>query len=177
LDDRLVLGEQGLAGELGHITVLPDGPMCGCGHRGHLEAIASGTGIARHVAEQLAAGRHSVLTLDPLPTSKDIALAAANGDDLCVEAMNRAGLFLGRAMADFLHIFNPTAIIIGGGVSRSGPSLFDPMREAIARHVISPQYLKGLVIATAALGDDAGLLGTLAMARLQHNERQLIPDD
>ena len=68
-------------------------------------------------------------------------------------------------------------IIMGGGVSRSGPLLINPMREAISKGVISPQYLQDLVIAPAALGDDAGLLRTLAMARMQNLERQLIPDD
>ena len=177
LDDRLVLGERGLAAELGHITVIPDGPLCGCGHRGHIEAIASGTAIARYVAQELANGRCSTLKMDPPPTARDISHAAAEGDELSIEALTRAGKYLGQMIADYLHIFNPTMIIMGGGVSRSGPLLINPMREAINNGVISPSYLQDLVIAPAALGDDAGLLGTLAIARMQNLEHQLVPDD
>ena len=103
LDDRLVLGERGLAAELGHITVIPDGPLCGCGHRGHIEALSSGTAIARYVSEQLAEGRKSIIKPDPHPTARDVSFAAANGDELAIEAMTRAGKFLGQMIADYLH--------------------------------------------------------------------------
>ncbi len=164
MDDRLVLGYHGLAAELGHITVLPDGPICGCGHRGHLEAVASGTAIARYVGEQLAEGVPSSLSKIANPTGHDISLAAGQGDELAVSALARSGTFIGYALADYLHIFNPSIIILGGGVTKSGPFLMEPLRKAIAERVISPEYLNGLVITNAALGDDAGLLGALALA-------------
>lgn len=163
-DDRLLLGVHGLAGELGHVTVLPDGPMCSCGHRGHLEALSSGTAIARYVAEQIAQGVPSSLTEFASPTGRDISLAAEQGDPLAKSAFTRAGSFVGYALGDYLHIFNPSIIILGGGVSRSGPLLLEPLRAAMAERVISPEYLHGLVIATAQLGDDAGLMGALALA-------------
>ncbi len=162
-DDNLLLGAHGLAGELGHVTVIPDGPICGCGHRGHLEAVASGTAIGRYVVEQLARGVPSVLSQFNPPTGLDISMAAEQGDALAKEVLARAGTFVGYALADYLHIFNPSIIILGGGVSRSGPFFLDPLRAAVAEHVISPEYLQGLVITTAALGDDAGLLGSLAL--------------
>jgi glucokinase len=177
MDDRLLLGQSGLATELGHVTVDPNGPACGCGHRGHLEAMASGTAIARYTSEQLAAGRKSILPCDPPPTAKTISEAAKAGDALAIEAYQRAGNYLGRAIGDYLHIFNPSIVILGGGVINSGALILDPVRNALKVDELSPQYLKDLIITTAMLGDDAGLLGTLAMARLQNLERQLIPDD
>jgi len=163
-DDRLLLGAHGLAAELGHVTILPDGPLCGCGHRGHLEAIASGTAIARYVAEQLAQGVPSSLSELANPTGRDISMAAELGDPLAKSALARAGTFIGYALANYLHIFNPSIIILGGGVSKSGPLLIEPLRAALAERILSPEYLQGLVITTAELGDDAGLMGALVLA-------------
>jgi glucokinase len=167
-DDRLLLGNYGLAAEIGHVTVDPNGPMCGCGHRGHLEAFASGTAIARYAAEQLAQGVPSSLSELREPTARDISMAAEKGDPLAKSALARAGTYMGRALADYLHLFNPSIIILGGGVSRSGPLLIEPLRAAINEAILSPEYLHGLVITTAALGDDAGLLGALALAQTVH---------
>jgi len=164
VNDQLLQGQRGLAGEFGHVTVMQDGPLCGCGQRGHLEAVASGTGIAHWVAEQLAAGEPSVLSGNPKPAAKEIGQAAADGDALCVRAFARAGYFMGQGLANFLHLLNPSIVILGGGVSRSGALLMDPLHASLRQHVISPEYLNGLVITTATLGDDAGLMGALALA-------------
>ena len=164
-DDRLLLGAHGLAGEIGHTTVLPNGPACSCGQRGHLESVASGTAIARYVTEQLAQGVPSSLSELSKPTGRDISMAAEQGDPLAKAALARAGTFIGHSLADFLHIFNPSIIILGGGVSRSGPFLIEPMRAALLEKILSPEYMHDLVITTAALGDDAGLLGALALAQ------------
>ena len=165
VDDRLLLGVDGLAAELGHVTVLPDGPMCGCGKRGHLEAVASGTAIAHWVEEQIAAGKPSSLPSKQTLTARDVGMAAAQGDPLSVEALARAGAFLGQALAGFIHTFNPSIIIIGGGVSLSGDFLMKPIQDCLKEMVISPQYLEGFVLETSALADEAGLLGALALAR------------
>lgn len=162
-NDHVLLGVRGLATEVGHITVLPDGPMCGCGQRGHLEALASGPAIARYVQEQLAAGAESSLQGRASLSARDVSAAAAEGDALAIEALARAGGFIGRALADFLHLFNPSIVIFGGGVSFSGPLLFDAVRESLHKHVMDQSYLKDLVITNAELGDDAGLLGALAL--------------
>jgi glucokinase len=166
IDDRMLLGAHGIAAEMGHVTVIPDGPMCGCGQRGHLEAVGSGTAIGRYVAEQLAQGVPSSLSEIVNPTGRDISEAAEHGDPLAKAALGRAGTHIGHAIANFLHIFNPSMIILGGGVSRSGPFLLEPLRAGIAERIISPEYLHGLVITTAELGDDAGLLGAVALAEL-----------
>jgi glucokinase len=176
LDDRLVLGARGLAAEIGHVTVVPNGPLCGCGKRGHLESVASGTAIARWMREQVASGLSSTLSGKEIITAKDVAEAADQGDALAVQAMTQAGTFMGVALADYMHIFNPTMVILGGGVSRSGPNYMDPMKEALRTHVISPQYLENLEISLAALGDDAGLLGTLELARMQYQKLHPVDD-
>lgn len=168
-DDQLLVGASGLAAEMGHVTILPDGPLCGCGHRGHLEALSSGTAIANYVTEQLAQGVPSSLSRTHTPTAREISMAAEQGDPLAKSAVTRAGSYLGLGLANYLHIFNPSIVIFGGGVSRSGPLLFEPMRAALAEHVLSPEYLQGLTITTAGLGDDAGLLGALAYAEMDDN--------
>ena len=165
IDDRLLLGQRGLAAELGHITVLPGGPLCACGHRGHLEAVASGTAIARWVQDEMAHGAVSSLPANQPLTAKRIAQAAQAGDELAIAALRRAGDFVGQATADFLHIFNPSIVIIGGGVSRSGSFFMDPLRQSLQEHVLTPQYLENFQLSVAALGDEAGLMGALALAR------------
>ena len=164
-DDRLLLGEHGLATELGHVTILPDGPMCSCGQRGHVEAICSGTGIANYVVDEIQKGTPTRLPAQPRPTSKEIAQAARDGDPLAMAAMNRAASFLGLALANYLQIFNPSIIILGGGVTRSGDVFFTPMKAAMHKYIMDPAYFKDLTITTAALGDNAGLLGALALAQ------------
>jgi glucokinase len=165
IDNQLLLGERGLAAELGHITVIPDGPLCGCGQRGHLEAITSGPAIARWVEQELSQGIPSSLPIDKPLTAKDISQAATNGDELSRAALARAGTYLGIAIADYLHIFNPSIVIIGGGVSQSGDYFLDPLRAAMNEHVLSIQYVENLTLTVAALGDDVGLMGALALAQ------------
>ena len=166
IQDRLLVGSNGLAAEVGHITVLPNGPLCGCGHPGHLEAMSSGTGIANYVKRQLASGRPSILAdLDEIPTARSIAQAAKQGDELAIEAFQIAGDYLGRAIADLLHLYNPTIVILGGGVTKAGEFLMAPVRRSLTASVISPMYLENFTLTTARLGDQVGLVGALALAR------------
>jgi glucokinase len=167
INDRLLQGYHGLAGELGHTTVQVDGPICGCGKRGHLEAFSSGTGIERFVAEQLKAGRKSILSADKKNSAYDISEMAKQGDALSIEAYQLAGKYLGIGVANFLHSFDPSVVIFGGGVSRSGPLLFDSFEASLKEHVIHPRYLDNLVITRVELGDDSGLLGARALAELK----------
>jgi glucokinase len=169
IEDRLLEGQHGLAAELGHVTVdaNPDAPLCGCGFRGHLESFSSGTGIEHYVADELASGRASSLT--GKPSAREIAGAANAGDELARAAYARAGRYLGIGVASYLHIFDPSIVILGGGVSMSGALLFEPFEVSLHERVFHPQYLNGLVIAKAELGDDGGLLGALALARMKTN--------
>jgi glucokinase len=165
MDDRLILGEHGLAAELGHVTVVPEGPLCGCGQRGHLEAVASGTAIARYVAEKLALGYPSSLASLTNPTAKDVSIAAEKGDELAIRALHHAGTYIGYALADFLHMLNPAIVILGGGVSRAGALLIEPLKAALPERIMNRAYVDNLIITTCALGDNAGLMGALALAR------------
>lgn len=166
INDQLMVGANGLAAEVGHTTVLPDGPLCGCGFPGHLEAMSSGTGIANYVKRELAAGRESILTGREEPVSaRTIAAAAREGDALSIEAFDQAGKFLGRAIADLLHLFNPTIVILGGSVIKAGELIMAPARRALNASVISPMYLEDFTLTTAKLGDQVVLVGALALAR------------
>ena len=166
-NNELLQGSRGMGAELGHMTVLADGPLCGCGQHGHIEAISSGTAIARYVKEQIDGGQKSTLRSHPNLTTVQIADAALIGDPLAKSAFDRAGYYLGIAVANFLAIFDPSIVVFGGGVSQVGDLLFKPFEESLHSHVFHPHYLDDLVITKAALGDDAGLLGALALARMK----------
>jgi len=165
LGDRLVLGERGLATELGHVTVLPDGPLCPCGQYGHLEAVAAGPAIARWTEAQIISGEASCLPAGQPLTAKLVGEAANTGDQLAIRALEHAGHWIGLALANYLHIFNPAAIVLGGGVTRSGEYLLGPLRQALKKYALSEYYLDGLTLATATLGDEVGLTGALILAR------------
>jgi glucokinase len=171
IDDQLLLGVRGLAAELGHVAVQPDGPLCSCGKRGHLEALASGTAIARWVEQELSQGAGSILPHDQPITTKMVAQAAKKGDELAIAALTRSGTIIGKALANYLHIFNPSIVIIGGGVSQSGSLLLEPMRAAMCEQVLSEEYVENLTLTTAALGDEAGLMGALAIVRSTYPDK------
>ncbi len=158
---RLLLGRQGLAAELGHITLWPEGPRCSCGGRGHLEALASGPALVRRAKEALAQHPESLLNgIAPL-TGEAIAQAARQGDALAQEILAEAGRWVGLALADLCHIFNPERIVLGGGVAQSGPWLWQALEASLAAHLMNARYRPAVV--PAALGDQAGLLGGLAL--------------
>jgi glucokinase len=165
VNGQLLLGASGLAGEMGHVTVLPDGPICSCGRRGHLEALASGPSIASWVKEQLQSGVTSNLPKGIPLSARQIAAAAVSGDRLAQAAFERAGTYLGEALANFINILNPSAVILGGGVSRSGELLLAPIRKVLQRQVYSHHFLNKLKLTSSVLGDEAGLLGALALAQ------------
>lgn len=168
-NNQLVEGSNGLAAELGHITVLPEGPTCSCGKQGHLEAISSGTAIVEFINQMIIKGEKSVLEGSKNLSAFDVAEAARAGDQLAIHAYSRAGFYLGQALASFIHMLNPSVIILGGGVSLSGSLLFDPMSKKLKSEIMDPSYLEKLKILPTALGDDAGLLGALALGRQKLN--------
>lgn len=167
IENQLLQGHHGLAAELGHTTIQAGGAICGCGKAGHLEAYSSGTGIERFVAEQLKAGRASILSADKKNSASAISKAAAQGDALSIEAFQIAGKYLGIGVANFLHAFDPSIVIFGGGVSQSGPLLFNSFHESLKNSVMHTTYLKDLVITRAELGDNSGLLGGRALAEVK----------
>jgi glucokinase len=166
IDDKMLVGPHGIAAEVGHITVWPGGPLCGCGKRGHLEAVSSGTGIANFVKDQIDKGVASALVdcRDSI-SAKEVTRAAQHGDELAVKAFDQAGRFLGQAIADLCLLFEPTMIVLGGGVTKAGDLLMNPMRQALQEGVFTPEYLQHLEISLAKLGDQVGLVGALTLAR------------
>ena len=166
-DGRMLLGANGLAGEAGHMIVQPDGPTCGCGNRGCLEAMASGSAIAREAAQRIAKGKKSKISklVDGDLSKIDariVSEAAQAGDRLAAGVLARAGQYLGIGIANLLRLYNPRMVVLGGSVVKAGPLLLEPMREVIRAAASSP-YLEGLSIVQAALGDDVGLLGGAAL--------------
>jgi len=162
--NKLLRGFHGLATELGHTVVDPDGPVCSCGFKGHLESFSSGPAIVKYVRAELERGVSSTLPVDPNLTASQVADAAIRGDSLAARAYQRAGEYLGIGVASFLHAFDPSVVIFGGGVSQVGSLLFDPFRSSLQKRVFHPRYLENLKIEMAALGDDAGLLGARTLA-------------
>ena len=167
-DGHMLLGNLGLGAELGHVFVTDaeDAPPCGCGQKGHLESFASGTGIAWFVNHELEQGRESLLAGKGKVTAKDVAAAAKAGDPLALEAFARASKYLTLAISNYLHIFNPSILIFGGGVSTVGDLLFQPVRENLPKFAFAPAYVENLRLMPAELGDEVGLLGSLAVAKM-----------
>jgi len=169
VDDRMLLGSRGLAAEVGHQIVFPDGPRCTCGSKGCLEAISSGPAIATYTVERISAGEPSVLTamvggdLNRI-TARLVNEAAQAGDALAQQAFHRAGFYLGLGIINLMHILNPAIFILGGSVAlHSGDLLWEPMHKAIRERAMSPLYWEHTPVVPAALGDDVGLLGALAL--------------
>jgi glucokinase len=167
---RLLQGFHGMGAELGHMIIDPEGPMCGCGSRGHVESFASGPAIARYARDQIRLGQDSTLPSNTELNARQVAEAAQRGDALAISAFQRAGFYLGIGVANYLAIFDPSILIFGGGVSQVGELLFKPFEESLRKHTFHPHYLDDLIITRAALGDDAGLLGALALARIRSGE-------
>ncbi len=161
IKDRLLQGSNGIATEIGHTTILPDGPICFCGHKGHLEALSSGNAITKYVQEQITNGIQSPITKEVEINSKIIYDYAKMGDELSKKAFEQAGYYLGIGIANLIHIFNPTCIVLGGGVSHSGDLLLRPMRTSLEQQLLGKEYLKELSIKISILGDLAGLVGAL----------------
>ncbi len=169
IEDRLLQGYHGLAAELGHIILDPNGPPCSCGFNGHLESFSSGPAIVKYVLGELASGTKSSMKREGAITPREVAEAAHQGDALAIKAYQRAGEYLGIGVASLLHTFDPSIVVFGGGVSQVGNLLFDTFHVSLKKHVFHPRYLEGLVITTAELGDDAGLLGARALAEMKLN--------
>lgn len=143
-----------------------DGPLCGCGGHGCLEALASGTAIARQAREVLASGRESTIESLAGPdgiTAEVVAGPAKEGDALGVELIRAAGRRLGYRVINLVHVFNPQAVVIGGGVTNAGELLLEPVRETGFAGLM-PVFNEDLAIVAPDLGVDAGLCGAVALA-------------
>lgn len=165
VDGQLLLGARGMGAEMGHITLLPDGPPCGCGKRGHLEALASGSAIARIARERLEGDEVSSLRDHRgVVTAATVGGAAQAGDSLALDILDEAATYLGIGLADFAHLLNPEVFVLGGGVSQLGDLFLEPVRKSFRSHVLHPYYAKDVPVVQAQLGDDAGLVGAMVLA-------------
>lgn len=152
LDGRLVEGPTGNAGHVGHLVVEPAGPVCGCGGRGCLEAVARGPAVVAWAAERGCGARDG----------GELAALARSGDGVAQQAFSRAGWALGIGIASAAALLEVRVVAVGGGLSQAGAVLWTPLREALAVHA-RLGYLDGLRVEPAALGQDAGLYGAAAL--------------
>jgi glucokinase len=166
-DNKLLLGKSGLAAELGHVTVNYQGRPDKCGNIGCLEALASGPAIRQIAIERLEAGEASLLRErvagDLSQVSVELLHAAARqGDALANSVIYDAAVAIGFGVVSFLHAFDPSIVVIGGGVSNLGSLLFEPVRAIALKHIMDPRYQVPIV--EAELKENVGLLGALALA-------------
>ena len=167
LADRLLRGAGGMAGELGHIAVLEGGPRCACGSLGCLEAMASGTAIARMGREAVAAGvvEGPLASLTPQQiTGKAVTVAAHAGDAAAVEILAAAGRWLGVGIASLIAAFDPEIVVLGGGAMQAGHLLLEPAVAAAGDRLVGRGFRTLAPIVPAGLGDDAGLVGAALQA-------------
>ncbi|RPJ59205.1 MAG: ROK family protein [Acidobacteria bacterium] len=168
MDGKLRLGPLGAAGELGHMTVLPDGALCGCGNRGCLETLASGPAIAsegvRLLRSGLAPHLHDLVGgRAEYVTPKEMKEAAEAGDRPIHTALTRAASYLGIAVSNVIVTLHPELIVLGGGVSRLGSILIDTVKATV-RERVTMLPVDSVRIEQSVLGDKAGLYGAIALA-------------
>ena len=170
LDGHVLEGATGNAGEIGHIIVKPDGPRCGCGRRGCLEALSSRTAIARRVGKAARQGLSSALAtkVDKKSgklKSGDLAAAMFANDPVAVQEVQRAAKFLGLGLGGLINLLGPDIVIVGGGVTEAiGEPFLDLVRVAAREQTLVDPDGK-IAIKLAELGDDAGVLGAALLAR------------
>ena len=166
VNNQLVLGIDGSAGELGHQTVDPNGPICGCGNHGCIEVYASGPAIAAEAARGVRQGWKTKIAelidhdLNKL-TPEIVAKAAEMGDEFALEVWDRAGTYLGIGVANILISVGVKRVVIGGGVAKAGDLLLDPIKRVVNERVFLMPVEK-VEILSAALGTKAGIVGMAA---------------
>jgi glucokinase len=169
---RLLRGGYGVAGEIGHLCVVPDGRQCGCGNRGCFEQYGSGSALVRAARE--AAVGPSLLARDLLEraggdpggiTGPLITAAAQDGDRFAIEQLRSLGQWLGHGIASLVAVLDPAVIVIGGGVSEAGDLLLDPIRDTFANTLTGRGYRPQAEIRPAVLGNRAGMIGAADLAR------------
>jgi len=170
LDGRLYTGANGAAGELGHAVIEPGGPQCSCGRRGCLETLTSATAMVRMAREAMDRGVKTELSKEENLEARDIIMAARAGDRLALEIVEKAAYYLGIGLGNIINILNPDTIVIGGGVSRAGELLFEPLCRAARENCL--ESAGSIVrIVPAQLGNDAGFVGAAKLVLQESNEK------
>lgn len=175
VNGRLLQGIRASAGEIGHQTIIPNGVRCNCGNRGCLEALASGTAIARRAREALLNRRDSLMLrlaggdIDKV-TAETVVLAAKSRDPLALDIWNETIEYLSIGVANVITTLSPDMVVVGGGVSEAGDLLYPPLRDAVGKRVFLVP-LDRVKIVPPELGGEVGVVGAVAVA-LQHLERR-----
>lgn len=166
MNNRIYRGANGSAGEIGHITVVENGPQCKCGNYGCLEALAGGQAIAEQGNQIILNGTSPQLAAlasqHPL-TAHDVAIAARRGDLAAQRIFRRAGDYIGIGIAGLVNIFNPDIVIVGGGVAQVGDMLLEPIRQTVRRRALTAAT-QNLHISTALLGRRSSSMGAAVQA-------------
>lgn len=164
----LLRGAQGAGGELGHVTIQAQGgPLCSCGNYGCLEALASGTAIARRAREVASEQPDSALgriAANRNVLGEDVTDLAQKGDEEAISVLDETGTWLGVGLAGFVNVFNPDVVAVGGGVSQAGELILEPARRELYRRARSPSR-EFVDVKEATLGPESGVLGAAALAR------------
>ena len=155
LEGRVWHGAKGIAGEIGHMTLVKNGRKCGCGNRGCLETYGSASGIITTMKGLLE--RHRIKPKETI-TLERIGKWARAGDSLAQRAIKETGLSLGIGIANVANLLNPEMIVLSGGITNLGEYLFGPLREEVKKRAL-PKAVEGLKIVRAELGDNAGVIG------------------
>ncbi len=168
LEGKVWRGISGMAGEVGHINVVPDGRLCGCGSRGCVETYSSATGVARTAREMMSgdeAGwlRNEIGGDERKIDAEMVTRGAESGDILCIRILEEAGMYLGKAIAATSLILDVSKFVIGGGMAPAFPHLVRPMRDSVLKHSYTLDEDK-LITVQSSLGDNAGIAGAAKMA-------------
>jgi glucokinase len=164
-EGRLIDGLNGMGGELGHVSVDLDGPRCTCGSLGCIEAFCSAWSITHEARLLVSSGRGAAIRAaapDGSIGPRAVGTAAANGDPAALALLDRAGTALGAGLANFINIFNPEIIVLGGGVAEIGDPLLDPVRRAINTFAM-PVMRSGVRLVPSSLGLKTGIYGSAAL--------------
>jgi glucokinase len=171
-DGELLRGAFGVGAEIGHMRVVPDGLLCGCGNRGCFEQYGSGNALVREARDAARAGSLLALTLVDLAggdpdriTGPLITEAARAGDPFAIEQLAALGRWLGEGIASLTAVLDPAVVVIGGGVSEAGDLLLDPIGSAFRSQLTGRGHRPVLEIRKARLGNRAGLIGAADLAR------------
>ncbi|MEP9380971.1 ROK family protein [Nocardioides sp. KR10-350] len=172
LGGTLLRGQNGMAGEFGHMQVVPDGLPCECGGTGCWEQYSSGNALVRYVRARMDVAEHGPTLVEDLCdgdparlTGQMVTSAAEQGDRLARTAFASVGEWLGVGLANLVAAFDPGLLVVGGGVSAAGDLLLGPAREALAESLVGAQHRRVPPIVQAAFGPEAGVVGAASMAR------------
>jgi len=178
IDGKIYTGTIGTAGEIGHMTINDEGPLCDCGNRGCWETLASGTALAREAVRRIKEGaetsilHHAGENLEKI-TAREVHAAALENDSLAKELIAMTGYYFGVGLANLVNIFNPEIIVIGGGLSNIADMLLKPAYKEAEKRAFNQPY-RSVRFARAGLGENSGVIGAavFALGEIERSENQ-----